>query len=313
MKSKKISLLLGILFIFGILSFSLIPMSENVIEAKNSFGFHRVNLEYNSAITNSQTFVILVAGYTPGDSGTADPGTWHSGVDIYEQLVNQRYTVGSVCYYGDSFYINFSNGYKYVNNNYFGSDNTPIQEIGSYLGFALENIFSDTSYNVDIVAHSMGGLITLHMLEHFDLKNINLQNVIFMGTPFDGSPFASTSQYIGLSGFAGYQAQEMECDSSFLNTLDSNAHVAVSNYPQTNWIVYAGTYNPWWGYIFFPFENNDGVVSECSATYLGYKYLYTFNVIHASFLDSLTAGGVSYFQDQNVANTIIENLAGIYN
>ncbi|MGP6220510.1 esterase/lipase family protein [Caldiplasma sukawensis] len=288
-------------------------MNSNAMMMNGSLSSHHIYREYNSAIVTSQTVVILVAGYTPGDTGTADPGTWHSGVNIYDQLVSKGYTVGSVCYYGNSFYINFSNGYRYVNNNYFGSDNTPIQEIGSYLGYALESIFSDSSYNVDIVAHSMGGLITLYMLEHFDMKNVNLENVIFMGTPFDGSPFASIAQYIGLSGFAGYQAQEMECGSSFLNNLDCNAHVAVSNYPQTNWIVYAGTYNPWWGYIFFPFQNNDGVVSECSATYLGYTYLYTFNVVHASFLDPLTAGGVSYFQDQNVANTIIENLAGIYN
>ncbi|MHB8361064.1 MAG: lipase family alpha/beta hydrolase [Thermoplasmataceae archaeon] len=263
-------------------------------------------------ISTSKTVVILVHGFNPGDtSGTPSTGTWHSGVNIYNQLVNAGYLVGSVEYYGE-FQIQFSNGYTFSDPSFFGTSNTPISSIGNELGTSLESIFANSQLNVNIIGYSMGGLVTLYMLEHYDMTNIHLGNVIFMASPFGGSPLASIASCLGLSGYTGTQVNEMVQGSNFLTNLGNSVGNAVSYYSSTTWIVYAGTYDPWWGYVLFS-GSNDGVVSENSATYFGYNYLFTFsNDVHTAALDSFTWSGISYFQDQSVANTIISNFAGNY-
>jgi pimeloyl-ACP methyl ester carboxylesterase len=263
-------------------------------------------------ISTSKTVVILVHGFDPGDtSGAPSTGTWHSGVNIYQQLVNAGYLVGSVEYYGQ-FNIQFSNGYTFSDPSFVGTSNTPISAIGNELGNSLETIFANSQLNVNIIGYSMGGLVTLYMLEHYDMTNINLKNVIFMASPFDGSPLASIASCLGLSGYTGTQVNEMTSGSNFLTNLGNSIGNAVSYYSSTTWIVYAGTYDPWWGYVLFN-GANDGVVSEHSATYFGYNYLFTFSGdIHTASLDSFTWSGISYFQDQAVANTIISNFAGSY-
>ena len=44
----------------------------------------------------------------------------------------------------------------------------------------METIFGNSHFNVNMIGYSMGGLVTMYMLEHFDMTNINLKNVIFM-------------------------------------------------------------------------------------------------------------------------------------
>ncbi|MGC8505387.1 MAG: esterase/lipase family protein [Thermoplasmata archaeon] len=264
---------------------------------------HDVALPLSSA-SSQNTYVLLVHGYSPGDlSGTPSTGTWTGGVNFKQQLIDAGYTVGVVSYYG-AFSISFNNGYTYYNNSYFGTANTPIQNIGMQMGIALGKIFSSGTATVDIVAHSMGGLVVLYALEHYHYSQIDLKNVIFIATPFGGSPFANVAQYLGLSSTVGQQAYQMVAGSAFLSALDNAAGNAVNNYPDTVWTVFAGNYDPWWGYIFFNGQN-DGVVSVRSATYLGYNNLYIFPDLHTGFLDGLTWGGISYFEDQNVANVML--------
>ena len=261
-----------------------------------------------SSVSSQNTYVLLVHGYSPGDlSGTPSTGTWTGGVNFEQQLIDAGYTVGVVSYYG-TFSISFSSGYTYTNTSYFGTANIPIQDIGVQLGIALGKIFPAGMTTVDIVAHSMGGLVVLYALEHYHYPQINLKNVIFIATPFGGSPFANVAQYLGLSSTVGQEAYQMVAGSSFLNALDNGASSAVNNYPGTVWTVFTGNYDPWWGYIFFNGQN-DGVVSVRSATYLGYNNLYIFPDLHTGFLDGFTWGGVSYFQDQNVADAMLSVLA----
>ena len=256
------------------------------------------------APASPNTYVILVHGYSPGDtSGTPSSGTWTCGVNFESQLISAGYTVGVVSYYGE-FTITFSNGYTYTNSSFFGTANTPIQNIGAQLGMAMSRVFTSGTTSLDIVAHSMGGLVTLYALEHYYNPYISLKNVIFIASPFGGSPFANVAQYLGLSGIVGYEAYQMVGGSSFLTGLQNNLGNAFSNYPGFVWTVFAGNYDPWWGYLFFN-GANDGVVSVNSATYLGYNNLYVFPDLHTGFLDSFTWFGVSYFQDQNVASTML--------
>ncbi len=257
---------------------------------------------------STPTYVILVHGYNY--TGGADTGAyWMSGVNIYQQLVDAGYIVGIVNYYGQ-FNITFSNGFSWADPNFVGTQDTPIENIAQELAYAINSITSEVgAINLDIIAHSMGGLVTVYMLENYNLENVNLNEVITIASPFDGSPLASIATYLGLDTYIGYQAYEMQPGSAFLTSLQNNVGNMVSNYPSMTFIVYAGNYDPWWGYVFFS-GDNDGVVSVNSATYIGYNYLYIFPDLHTASIDWLTWSGISYFEDQNVANTILANLAG---
>ena len=260
--------------------------------------------------TSGQTYVLLVHGYNFDNFNGANGNCFTTCTDMYQTLVSHGYIVGLVNYYG-AFSITFSNGLTYSDSSYYGTSNTPIQTIGQEIGNGMTSLFAGKNVNVDIVAYSMGGLATLYALENYNIAGMHLQNVIFLATPFDGSPMASIASCLGLTFVSGCEADQMVQGSSFLNSLDSSAGNAVANNPSTTWIVYDGNYNPWWGDVFFS-GSNDGVVSDHSATYLGYNYLYTFNDLHTSSLDSFTWSGVSYFQDQSVVNQVVNNFGGSY-
>jgi len=87
---------------------------------------------------------------------------------------------------------------------------------------------------------------------------------------------------------------------------------AIKNYPSTTFNVYIGTYDPWWGYVFFS-DDNDGVVDYYSATYVYFKYVYTFpNDVHTYFLDNYTWSGICCFEDSYVLGKLLNNLSGKY-
>ncbi|MEM3977376.1 MAG: hypothetical protein QW283_04265 [Thermoplasmata archaeon] len=52
------------------------------------------------------------------------------------------------------------------------------------------------------------------------------------------------------------------------------------------------------------------MVSVSSSASIYFNYGYVFNDLHTSMLDSFTWSGISYFEDQNVANYLIYNLGG---
>lgn len=253
--------------------------------------------------TTTPSYVLLVHGYSY--SGSASPNYWTGGPNIYQKLVSQGYIVGTVEYYG-TFSITYSNGAKFVDTSFSGDQYTPIENIANELAKGITSLSQNQAINLNIVVHSMGGLIVLKMLEEYSFPNVNLKQVIFIATPFNGSPFAELSDILGWA--IGYQATEMETGSSFLNDLQNNVGNAVSNYPSTIWTVYAGNYDPWWSFV-FGFASNDGVVSVSSATYLGYSYLYKFNDVHT---DGLPTWGTPELQDSAVANKIVNNLAGSF-
>ncbi len=60
-------------------------------------------------------------------------------------------------------------------------------------------------YGVNIVAHSMGGLITREFLNNFNLgeKKQRIRNVIMLSTPNAGSPLAGVSEFWGFWGHNG--------------------------------------------------------------------------------------------------------------
>ena len=251
---------------------------------------------------STPTYVLLIHGYS--FSGSASPDTWTSGSNIYHMLVSQGYIVGTVEYYG-TFSITYSNGMSYTDTSFYGTQYTPIENIANELAKGISALSLNQYINLDIVVHSMGGLITLQTLENHQFTNVNLKQVIFIASPFNGSPFAELADILGWA--IGYQATEMETSSLFLDQLQNNVGKAVNNYPNTIWTVYAGNYDPWWTWPVFFGSDNDGVVSVDSATYLGYSYVYYFNDVHVSGMPTF---GTPELSDPALANTIVSNLAG---
>lgn len=299
-------------------------LSTSVFVVYGTENVYKIGLRYNPFIntnensklafkkedyTHGPTYVLLVYGYNGTTNGTSNYVPWTAGNNnIYQQLVRSGYIVGLVLYYGN-FTIKFSNGYIYKNDSNYNTVNTPIQEIGMEFGSAIQYTFRDMNISADIVSYSMGGLVTVYMLEHWDFTNIYIKNLIFIATPFDGTPLSSLSSFFNVD--TSYESNEMIPHSSFLNDLKKGYNIVKKYYPEATVSVYAGNYDPWWGYIIFT-GNNDGVVSDYSAEYFGYSYLYIFPDLHVTSIDYLTLCGVSYFQDQNVTSELLLNLKGIY-
>lgn len=70
--------------------------------------------------------------------------------------------------------------------------NTPIKDIAKALKTNLQNIgiAAGTDKQVDIVAHSMGGLVSRYLIEH-DGGEKFINHLVMVGTPNGGSPYAS--------------------------------------------------------------------------------------------------------------------------
>ncbi|MGC8646629.1 MAG: alpha/beta hydrolase [Thermoplasmata archaeon] len=259
---------------------------------------------------NNPTYVLLVNGFhDPGN------GQWMMGVNIYSQLVNAGFVVGIVSFYLGPFVINLSNGLQITNNSYYGTNNTPIENISYQLYLGIENLTEIYgNINMDIVGYSMGGLVVSYMLENYQLP-VNLENVIFIGTPFGGTPYAEVVSFLqgmGMLKNYGYQVKEMSPGSNFINNLQQNEQNITNNYPDTVIITYAGDSTPWWADVLFHGIQDDGVVTIQSATDFYHNYQYVFHALHTITIVNYTWGDYSYFQDQNVANTLINNLEGNY-
>jgi len=261
--------------------------------------------KFPKASVTSSTYVLLVHGYNI--ENTTESDIWYQGVNMEQQIANAGYIVGVVSYYGE-FTVNYSNGYKYTNNSFDGTIDTPIEQIAAALADAIYSISANENITLDIIAHSMGGLVVLYMLENYVFPNVNLQNFITLGTPFNGSYLAKIASFISIK-YSGYQAEELSPGSAFLTELQTNVDNFTSAYPNTVFEVYIGTFDPWWGGHVFN-SQNDGAVSYNSATYLGFSYVYEYPVLHCPTLDHLVEHGISYFEDQNIVNGILLNLSG---
>lgn len=251
------------------------------------------------------TYVILVHGFNPS---TIPAWTvWTYGVNVEAQFIHAGYRVGVVSYYG-TFTLTFNNGASYSDPSFVGTLNTPIENISLELGKALKATIGANPATVDFVGHSMGGLVTLYLMEHVNLGKLHIGNVVFLGSPLGGAPITALSAYDNMSG---YQAVEMEATSPFLAGLHANVSLAKAQYPGALWLVYAGDANPPWGVQYFN-GPNDGLVSVASDTMLGYAHFYTFPDLHIPSLDGYDPGHVSYFEDQSVASELLKNFRGSY-
>jgi len=250
------------------------------------------------------TYVILVHGFDPA----VYPATfWTYGDNMYGQLVKAGYIVGIVSYYGE-FTLTLSNGVKFTDSSFYGTMDTPIQSVGQEVGVGLKHVLPQTQVNLDIVGHSMGGLVTMSMLENTKIAHVTLRNIVYLASPLNGAPLSAMSYYVNMSG---YEAVEMEQGSPFLTQLAANTNNISAQYPSAQTLVYAGDANPIWAASTFG-GPNDGLVSVASDTHTAYSHSYEFPDLHMPSLDFYDIGFVSYFEDQKVTNELLSNFAGHY-
>jgi hypothetical protein len=108
-----------------------------------------------------------------------------------------------------------------------GSNNTSIKEYGRLLAWEIYNRYSRNGRSVDIVAHSMGGLVaraaitgTARQLSGWP-PYIYVEDAVTIGTPHNG-----TRGYAGVCSALYTACAEMLPGSSFLDWLADNAQAA---------------------------------------------------------------------------------------
>jgi uncharacterized alpha/beta hydrolase family protein len=222
MEKKKIYtvfsvMVVGLLAISGFVIYSGLYSNTPVSMFGNSHNsiISISNLHYYpkvpKALVTSCTYVLLVHGYNIDNTTESD--IWYQGVNMEQQIANAGYVVGVVSYYGE-FTVNYSNGYNYTNNSLNGTINTPIEQVAGALADAIYNLSANGNITLDIMAHSMGGLVVLYMLENYIFPNVNLHNFITLGTPFNGSNLAEIASFISIK-YSGYQAEEHSPGSAY--------------------------------------------------------------------------------------------------
>lgn len=145
---------------------------------------------------------------------------------------------------------------------------TDIRHLGYHLAWMIKDHFPGRV--VDVVAHSMGGLVTRHMVARLAAgdaafpSGVAIEDVVTLGTPHTGTSWAY--------GCGSTQCVQMRPGSSFLGSLPQNPQAPGG----TDWTLMG--------------SDDDGIVSSSSATGMSADhkviYLGTMNIGHSDFYTS---------------------------
>jgi hypothetical protein len=154
----------------------------------------------------------------------------HHTVEYYDGDTNCGNNLSA---YGDH-----SNHYPSGHRNGAHTPDTNIRHLGYHLAWFIWNKFSRDGRHVDIVAHSMGGLITRYAMAQsaHDTAgfppNLLVDDIVTLGTPHNG-PSALAGFGCALAG-SPLQCEQMDGGSAFQQWLDD--HAAQPNpIPRTDW------------------------------------------------------------------------------
>lgn len=148
-----------------------------------------------------------------------------------------------------------------------------IRHLAYHLAWTIYNQYSSKGVTIDLVGHSMGGLIIRSMLRYNQENNASfppylyVEDVTSLGTPHAGSGYSSLCPW-------AYQCTQMNTGSSYLSDLATNAPNPQGD-GGTDWTT-VGSYD-------------DGVVSQTSATSMDanhkVRYLGTMDVGHSDYMN----------------------------
>lgn len=187
--------------------------------------------------SDSESTVIFVHGYAPTGG--------HDCADYWKDAKT---------HFGDRNWDGPLRTFGYYRNDtgctweYPGNRDSSLNTIAQALALKIYRAYSSDGKKVDIVAHSMGGLIVRTMLRHVKLKGgtggwpeyVYVEDVVTLGTPHDGTGWAE-----GCDRWR--QCRQMEPGSSFISNLGEKLY---QSHMGTDWTLISGFY--------------DGIVSEGS-------------------------------------------------
>ena len=244
---------------------------------------------------NKSTRILMVHGYDPWGDPTSSCDMWNS---MESTLKGLGYTGAftSVGYYDiqvacDVSVIPYGSTSKHyppsggVHDRYVN-----IEHLGYEFAWMVYERYAKYGETVDVVAHSMGGLVARYALAQVDRdhpdfpSDLHIDDVVTMGTPHAGSGYASWCWTT--------QCGDMSTGSSFLSWLKTYGPNPQVGYG-TDWTA-MGSYD-------------DGTVSESSAVDMqaAHKVLYmgSANIDHSHYYTStsLTSTADVYYQDNGGA------------
>lgn len=144
----------------------------------------------------------------------------HNTVAYYDRDTNCGYNLSA----NGNHSLHFASGHR----NGAHTTDTNIRHLGYHLAWFIWNKYSQDGKHVDIVAHSMGGLITRYAVAqtaHHDRDfppNLLVDDIVTLGTPHNG-PRAHASFGCAVAVFSPLQCDQMDGGSEFQAWLDDHA------------------------------------------------------------------------------------------
>ncbi|MGB0871160.1 MAG: lipase family alpha/beta hydrolase [Flavobacteriales bacterium] len=250
--NKKNSVL-GEVIIIGLNLWQMPPPTEQLGLKIVTYNNNEFNFTEPNVLNNNGNTLLFVHGWTGNPSGT-----WEVAIPFFQNqgFYDQILTFG-----------------------YDSKDN--IDENGLDLANAID-AYLNQGMNIDIVSHSMGGLVSRSAIENHSASDY-VDRLVTLGTPHQGSPFAAFRHLMGafvllddldiinsynISNPISYNnitqgVSDMIPNSDFLNDLNSNPNAETSYYAISGYGQF-GADNLLLNYVFNN-EVHDGVVKETSA------------------------------------------------
>jgi pimeloyl-ACP methyl ester carboxylesterase len=149
--------------------------------------------------------VYLVKGYAPGKERPRCDSRWRTAISAFHkrgwigQLVRVGFYAWDTPDTGCDVNLGDTDGDSATPPK--GTRNTSIKELGRRLAWNIHNVYSSKGKSVDLVGHSMGGLIIRAALAGYQLHRherrwpdvLYVEDVVTLGTPHDG-----TKDYVSL-------------------------------------------------------------------------------------------------------------------
>lgn len=233
-----------------------------------------------AAVAGSSRPVIAIHGLDAiGDPGISCGGTWNDMERKFHDWGLSAPFIEISYYHGDTgcdHTINHhgKHGRHYGSGHYDNGThgaNTNIRHLGYHLAWYIYRHFTSQGRSVDVVAHSMGGLIIRYALAQVQRgadrfpPRLLVQDVVTMGTPHGGARWYASCPFT--------QCQQMEAGSDFLKWLENRAWEP-DGAGGTSWSVFG--------------SDEDGLVAADRAVFMGachkVQYLSSSDIGHSDFL-----------------------------
>jgi hypothetical protein len=196
--------------------------------------------------SDGRSKVIFVHGFDPtGAAATNCNKYWASAIAYFKKKGYADNQLITYSYYKKESGSNGCTTRFKTKSGKYGTRNTPLTDIAKHFANRVYNAYSSSPYGgqkVDVVAHSMGGLVVRSALYHVRKGTpgfppyLYIEDVVTLGTPHNGAKTGQLSLCVLIA--APLQCQQMRKNSYFLQHLPqtpSKSHMgtdwtAVSSY-----------------------------------------------------------------------------------